>query len=262
MRKAIIPISLIAVLTVAALLPGCSLTGGGGIVIEKKEFTDFTSVDVGGPFAVEIIQSNSFNITISADGNYLDYIAVSKEGETLKIYLNPHHPFTDFTVKVRTFKAKITMPALHGLHLSGATKGTVTGFKSSDDFSLDVSGASSLNMNEIEVGNARFEISGASKVTGSIKASDVKFEVTGASKVELKGSTNNIVLNASGASNLNLVDFPLNNANVNLSGASEATTNVKEKLDVILSGASKLYFIGNPTMGNISISGASTIKHK
>ena len=61
---------------------------------------------------------------------------------------------------------------------------------------------------------------------------------------------------------IDLVDFPADYADAKLSGASEATINVKRKLDSVLSGASRLYFQGNPTIGDISISGASTIKHK
>jgi len=262
MRKTFILIILAAVLPAIALLLGCRATGPGSVVTEEKDVADFTSVDVSGTFEVEIIQSDSFSTTISADESFFDYIAVSKEGDTLRIYLNPRHTFTDFTLQARTLKAKITMPTLHGLNLSGASKGTVTGFKSAEDFSLDVSGASSLDMDDMEVDDVEFEISGASKVTGKLTADDAKFEVSGASKIELDGSANNIILNTSGASEVNLADFPLNNANANLSGASKATLNVKGRLDSILSDASSLYFEGNPTMGNISVSGASTIKHK
>ena len=261
MRKAIIPIILVAVLT-AALLSGCEVTGPGGVVTEEKDFADFTYVDVEGTFEVEIIQSDSFSTSVSADESFFDYIAVTKEGNTLRIYLKPRHVFTDFTLGAKTLKAKITMPALYGLQLSGASKATITGFKSSKDFNLNVSGASSVDIDDMEVGNIEFEISGASKVSGSVNASDVRFEVSGASQVELEGSANNIILNASGASKVNLADFPLSNANAKLSGASETTLDVKGRLDAILSDASRLYFQGNPTMGNISVTGASTIKHK
>lgn len=154
------------------------------------------------------------------------------------------------------------MPALYGLDVSGATKATISGFKSSEDFELEVSGASSLNMKDIEVGDAEFEISGASKVTGDMSADDVDFEVSGASKIELEGSANELVLDASGASDVNLADFTLQDADVELSGATEATVNLKGTLDCKVSAASSLYFLGNPTMGEIDISGASTIKHK
>ena len=261
MRKSIIPFVVVAALA-AALLSACTVIGPGSIVTEEKDFADFFYVDVEGTFEVEITQSDSFSTTISADESSFDYIAVSKEGETLRIYLNPRHTFTDFTFRAKTLQAKITMPNLHGLQLSGAAEGTVTGFKSSDDLSLDVSGASSLAMDDIEAGDVEFEISGASKVSGNLTAEETEFEVSGASQVKLEGATNNTILSASGASKVNLADFPLNNANIDLSGASETTLNAKGRLDARLSGASSLYFHGNPTMGNIEVTGASTIKHK
>ena len=101
MRKATTSIILVAVLA-AALLSGCDVTGAGGVVTEEKDVTGFTSVDVEGAFEVKIVQSNSFKTTISADECFFDYIAVSKVGDTLKIYLNPRHTFTDFTLGAKT----------------------------------------------------------------------------------------------------------------------------------------------------------------
>ena len=262
MRKAITPVVLTAVLIAAALFSGCTLTASGDIITEEKDFTDFTYVDVGSAFEVEITQSDSFSIIISADESLFDYVEVSKAGGTLKIYLKPHHIFTDFTLGAKTLKAEITMPALYGLQLSGASKGTITGFKSSQDFSLVVSGASSLETADIEVDDAEFEVSGASRVSGNMTADDTEFVVSGASSVELSGSADEIMVEVSGASRVDLADFPIKDADVKLSGASEATVNVKGRLDTVLSGASRLYFYGNPTMGNISVTGASTIKHK
>ncbi len=262
MKKAIIPILLVAALVGLTLLSSCSLTGPRNMITEEEKFTDFTNVDIGGSFEVEIVQANSFSITVSTERDLLDYITVSKEGETLRVYINPRQPFTDFTAIAKSFKAKITMPALTELRLSGTTRVTVTGFKSANNFKLDESGASSLSIDKIEAGDVEFKVSGASKLSGNIKAKGARFEVLGASNVELVGSAETIVLNASGASKANLPDFPTNTANINLSGASEATIDVKEKLDVVLSDASRLYFNGNPTMGTTSISDASTIKHQ
>lgn len=247
---------------IATLLAGCATTAPGGMVTEEKDFTDFTRVEVDGTFDIRITRSEEYSITLTSDKSFSDYIAVTRKGETLKIYLNPRHTFTDFTLQARTLKAEITMPALRGLSLSGASKGTITGFKSEEDFSLIVSGASSLSMDDIETGNAQFEISGASKVTGKLNASDIVFEVSGASGVRLDGSANNISADASGASTLNLANFPLNNAHLKLDGASEASINLSGRLDCFLNSASRLYFQGNPVMGNISVTGASTIKHQ
>jgi len=262
MSKAILSVTVVALLTAIALLSACTSTGPGSLVTEEKEFTDFTRVDVQGTFDVEITQSESFSITVSADRDFFDYVTVVKEGQTLRLYLNPHHAFTDFTQQARTLKAKIAMPALYGLRVSGASKATVSGFKSSADFTLDVSGASSVAIDDTKLGNAELIVSGDSKVSGSLNANNIDFEVSGASSVELMGSATSIMLTASGATNIDLEEFPLDNANVNLSGASEASLHIKGRLDCVLSDASRLYFQGNPTMGNESVSGASTIKHK
>jgi hypothetical protein len=52
------------------------------------------------------------------------------------------------------------------------------------------------------------------------------------------------------------------NADVILSGASDATINLAGRLDADLSGASKLEYIGEPTLGVMDATGASTVKRK
>ena len=199
---------------------------------QTYDYTDFTRVDVGYAFRVEITQSDSYSISITAPENLFPHIQVSKEGETLKIGLAQPAP-------IRGAKAEIAMPDLRALNFSGATKGTITGFSSSNDINLDLSGASNL--------------------AGDIQAGDAAVMLSGASRVELEGSAKDININASGASRVNLSRFPVNNAQVLLSGASTGTVNLNGRLDADLSGASKLSYIGEPTMGNINTSGASTL---
>ena len=107
-----------------------------------------------------------------------------------------------------------------------------------------------------------FDLSGASEVTGNIAISgDAQFNLSGASRVELEGSANDVIIRASGASNLKLADFSVHNADVSLSGASDATVNLDGRLDADLSGASNLSYIGEPTMGDIDISGGSELEN-
>jgi hypothetical protein len=253
-------LTIVAVLVVAVLASGCLLgvvTGSGNLISKEMDFSDFTRVEVGSAFEVEIIQADSYHVSVTADDNLFDYITVAKEGDTLKIALKPSYSY-DFL----TLRARVTMPNLYALDLSGATKGTVSGFDSSADLALDLSGASSLAMSDMSALDISLEASGASRVTGSIAAGDAEFDVSGASTVTLAGSANDIDIEASGASHVGLGDFPVNNAEVKLSGASRATVNLSGRLDVDLSGASNLSYIGEPTMGDISISGASTISSK
>lgn len=246
----------LVVIIVAGLLTACTVVKGSGVLkTEEMDFSNFTKVEVGGAFEVEIVQSDRFSVIITADDNLFEYIQVSKNGSTLKVRVRPAVVFHS-----ATHRAKITMPELINLELSGATHGTVTGFESVEDMDIEVSGASSLDMDEIMASNVTFDISGASQVTGEVDVDDVEFDVSGASTVRLQGMGDDMELDLSGASNAELDDFPVNDAYVDLSGASRATISVDGRLDGNLSGASKLIYEGNTTTVDVEISGASTMQ--
>ncbi len=78
--------------------------------------------------------------------------------------------------------------------------------------------------------------------------------------MQLEGSAGDLVVDASGASLAKLADFTVDNASVNLSGASNGTVNLGGRLDADLSGASSLGYIGEPTMGDIVLTDASNLK--
>ncbi len=258
MKKAIL--LLMGMLLVLLLVPSCfgEIIGSGNLETREFDYSDFTRVEVGSAFEVEVVQSDSFRISVTADDNLFDYLDVSKSGETLKIRLRFGYNYT-FCTK----RARITMPNLYGLNLSGATHGTVEGFSSSHDFILGLSGVSSLGMADMAAGDIEFELSGASNLTGSITArGNAELDLSGASSVTLSGSAEDIDINASGASHLEMENFPVNDADVSFSGASSGTINLDGTLDASLSGGSHLEYIGELTLGDLDISGGSTISKK
>ena len=258
MKKAIVAI-LAMTLLISIMIAGCEgvVTGSGNLETKQYNFSDFNRVDIGYAFEVEIDQSSSYSISITADDNLFKHIQVIKDGETLKIGFK-----RILSLGSVTLKAKVTMPQLRGLEFSGATRGTVSGFSSTENLDVDVSGASSLDLVDISAGDIKFEVSGASEVIGDIAAGDADFDVSGASTVQLEGSAIDIVADAFGASRVKLAAFSIDNADVELSGASIGTVKLDGRLDADLSGASKLDYIGEPTMGTINISGGSSLSKK
>ena len=258
MKKIIGSIVLVAVMITVLLLAGCSAAiikkEPGPTVTREYDYTDFTVVEVGSAFTVEIIPADTYSISISAGENVFDHIEVTKSGGKLEIGLN-----TIFFHFLRAPRVKITMPGLTGLHLSGASEGNVTGFSSSRDFDLSLSGASELYM-ELEAGDFEGELSGASELSGNLVATGCDFTLSGASEIDLTGSGGDIKIDASGASQLDLEDFSVNNADIDFSGASDGSVNVNGRLDVSLSGASLLEYSGSPTLGDLDLSGGSQIK--
>jgi hypothetical protein len=251
-------IAVIIFIAAAAIIAGAFFSGTwpfGNTVTRYEDFSDFTIVDIGSAFEAEITQSNSYSIKITADENIMEHIQVSKTGETLSISIKP-----GILIQAVTLKADITMPELHELRFSGATHGIATGFSSPHNLTLTLSGASSLDP-DISAGHAEISLSGASNLKGTLTASgDAKLIISGASTVELTGSAEDLEIGeGAGASHLDLSTFPVTNANVNLSGGSSATIKLDGRLDADISGASHLYYIGEPTMGNIVTSGGSTV---
>jgi len=226
---------------------------------EKKDFRDFTHVDAGHACEVEIVWSDSYSVSITAGDNIIKSVKVVKQDETLKL----RRSLSSFRGLIPgTFSAKITMPVLKGLDLSGASKGAISGFSSKSNFGANLRGASSLAMKNMSTSDMKFKLVGASKATGQIKGAGAEFNLSGASRVELEGSASNTVIDAAGASHVDLASFHVGNANIKLSGASHGTVNIDGQLDANLSGASKLHWLGKPVMGDMKMAGSSTIGSK
>jgi hypothetical protein len=229
----------------AALLAGCviptgtSITGSGNLVTREETYAGFDKVDVSNAFEIDISQDASFSTVISFDDNLAQYLRVVKDGNTLKIGLRPGRLYN---IRNATLQAKVAMPVLTGLDASGASRCTVTGFKSARNLSVDVSGSSSLR--------------------GDIEAGDATFDVSGSGQVTLAGLAQNVTIDASGGSEVNLADFRVNDAAVDASGSSTVTVNVAGRLDAEASGSSGVYYLGNPALGDTNTSGSSTIKHR
>jgi hypothetical protein len=254
---------LVGLLLTTLLISGCQsvlVTRSGDAETRQFNFTEFTRVDIGSAFIYEVKQSNTYSISITANDNLFDDIKVAKEGQTLKI--EREVPWTLFNFGSDRPKAIITMPELRGLDLSGATRGTVTNFSSTENLDVELSGASSLDLVGMSAGDVKFDISGASDVAGALKAEGIDLDISGASSIQLEGSANDMGIEASGASHLKLSGLTVNDANVTLSGASDCTLNLSGRLDIELSGASELEYIGEPTLGTMDITGASTLKKK
>jgi hypothetical protein len=230
-------IALVALIACGPIVIGGGITGSGASETRTFDYTGFTRLDVGSAIPVEVTRADQFGISVTADNNLWPYVIVSKSGDTLRITLESGHSYLNTHIR-----AKVSMPALSAMDLSGAVSGTITGFSSESDF--------------------QGTLSGASKLTGDLTAGDVTLRLSGASSVTLTGSGTSLDANASGASSLNLDGFKVTNAEVTMTGASHGSLDVTGRLDVSLSGASSLQYSGNPTLGRQNISGASSLRSR
>ncbi|MFC1993354.1 head GIN domain-containing protein [Chloroflexota bacterium] len=239
MKKTLIAVLVVLLCTFGVLL-GCGtirITGSGNPITEDYNFSNFTKVEAHNGFQVELTKSSIFSIEITVDDNVIEDLEVSKSGDTLSIQLKGTRIYNSVTLR-----AVITMPDLYKVDLSGGSRASITGFSSSHDFSV--------------------ELSGGSRVSGDITTANANFDLSGGSRVDLSGSADDLAVHGSGGSQLDLETFPVDKADINLSGGSRATVNVNGTIDLNLSGGSRVTYVGEPTMGDIDLSGDSTISKK
>ncbi len=226
---------------------------------QEPSLVDFSRVYVKSAIEVDITQSGTYSVSVVVEN--FDARNVSLVREADKLVISRRRTFKSLlAAPVARIKVNISMPELAELDLSGASRGTVTGFASDSSMTAALSGASMLTLNNISAGEFKGDISGASRLKGQLVAAQgAEMKVRGASTVELTGSAPRLVIDASGASRFELAAFPTHDAEVNAQGASSGTISLDGTLNARLGGASRLLYAGKPALGRISVSGASTI---
>ncbi len=228
-------------LIAAVLLAGCAglpsftaMRGSGNPVTQTYDFSNFDKLSISHAFQAEVTAGDGYSVEVMVDDNLVDRLRVEQRGDTVAIGLDPTTALSNATLR-----ARVTMPALASLDASGASRVTLSGFRSSSDMRVDASGAST--------------------VSGDLESGDLNADVSGASTLRLRGSGDALRAVASGASTADLSDFAVADADVEASGASRINVNASGRLNAEASGASSVRYTGNPTLGRISESGGSSV---
>ena len=236
---------LVLLLTSMLLLMNCveylfsyeTVIGSGNIIKLEKSISNFKRVDVSHAFDINISYGSKYKVELIINDNIEKYVLIEKRGNILNIGLKQ-----GIRCKNTNLEVEITMPDIYSVSGSGASNISV------EDFNFD---------HAFEI-----SLSGASEFDGFMKTGDLYIDLSGASELECTGAGNDLEIDGSGACEIDLGNFKINNADIDLSGASEVVINVSGVLNVDLSGASEILYYGNPKMGSISTSGASNIKHR
>lgn len=129
--------------------------------------------------------------------------------------------------------------------------------------SLEVSGASDIIINDALKSNAiRMKFSGASDIRGKVDIENLVMNISGASTLKLNGHATNLTLEASGASDLKNYELSVDNCIAVISGASDIRLTINKSISAKASGASTLYYKGEPQQRNVESSGASSIAQR
>ena len=104
---------------------------------------------------------------------------------------------------------------------------------------------------------------GAVKLTAKqLSGPTFALESKGASEVTLDGSVDQLLVDMTGASQLAADRLQAKTAEISTTGAGDADVAVSDTLKVVITGAGKVTYSGNPSSIKKQITGAGSIRHK
>ena len=207
------------------------------ITVQERAVTNYTGIEVSSAFEVDIeFSATEEKVEVEASANLQPYIEVDNYGNNLRIKFRNHTNIRgNATLRVHI----LTKTPLNYFAAAGACHITLKNKLIADDVTISLSGASHF--------------------LGEIEASSVTTFIDGASGIDLNGSADLFYVDASGASQIGEFGMVVQNANVQLSGASNASLSVNGVINVDGSGASIFRYKGNAVFDNLNLSGGAQI---
>jgi len=177
-------------------------SGSGHIASEKRDLSGFNAIEVGGTFQVEIVAQKDFDVEVTGDNNLLPLIKTEVDGGVLRIQrdgrMSPTKPIL----------IRVSAPDINSMEISGAAAVTAGGLKNNRT-SVELSGKSDLKIAG-QTDNFVVELTGASYLDAeNLNAVDATVDTSGASSV-LVNATGKLTADASGASTVTYIATPTN----------------------------------------------------
>lgn len=203
-------------------------TSGWADITPNNNFND---IEINGFVETEIIYSETRKIITSAP----DHIDVKALGNKIDIDMKNRNFRGN---NIPNFKLKIYTPELVSIETDGLTKTIVSGFNQ-NMMKVEVSGNSTLVLNNNNLQQLEAKIEGLSALEGSSTINDASIKLEGMSTLRAK----------------NLI---IQNLKIKADGASNAEVNVAKNIQGNLNGASNLSYSGQPLL-DVKTSGASKV---
>ena len=271
------------IISIAALLV-CLIAGAGTVTKNYDSLKKFNGIQICNAFQATLIQGDEYKAVVTIDTEFEEDLEVSVIGSMLYVRIKDKDPRANIrNISRKKFLVTITAPELSQINLTGTAtlKSDYKWVSPMEHFTLDLSGAakaSNLRLEGAELkatieGNANagivgdfdqvnIESSGTSTLFLIGNYEDISVESRGTAKVSFIGTAETIRSNSTMSSYLDAIELKVNEADIKCSGASKATINVLEKLDVELRGLSTCQYRSSNSLLSVTpdVSRASSFK--
>lgn len=192
--------------------------------------------------------------------NHADFDAIEAGGE-IQVAVKPgnYYDIRIYGTDQNKVKARVRNGILVLSHEDKLSKDTRITIELPELNKVYASGAAQFDIRGFGVGDLYIEGTGASRIRFDGNLDELEADMSGASELRILGKGKKFALEGSGATHIYADDYVVEEAEVNLSGASEANMHVSMELDAEASGAAILNYSGKPIVVNKEKSGAARI---
>ena len=204
------------------------VTGTGPVTAEKRGISDFTIIDISAPVTANIHVKPGAKTSLELKGykNLLDEIDTEVEGNTLRIETeNAFDLDTGQDIYV-----EITVGSLDELDIHGSADAKIDGPVTGGQFTLTISGAGDVILEDVHVSDLVATISGAGDV-----------DIT-------SGSAQHADFRISGAGNIHAFGLQAEDVTAKVSGAGDVNVTALKNLEAKVSGAGSIHYKGKPAL--------------
>jgi len=202
--------------------------------VQVRTVSNFTAIDVSSSIDLYLSMGENAVAVSAKESSFTDKITTEVKNGTLYIGVSGNG------WGAKSLKAYVSIKTINKLVASGASDVFVDGSLSGTDLSIYISGASDFK--------------------GAVNATNLRLEASGSSDFHMSGTGTNAKIKLSGSSDLKGYELVIDNCDIEATGSSDVKITVNKELRATASGASDIYYKGDPTVKDVKSSGASDIK--
>jgi hypothetical protein len=206
---------------------------------ETRDVGDFDEIIMRVSGKVLITQGNKNEVILEGDEDLLEEIETEVRGGRLSIK-NERERWWSSSRRRERLTVYITVKKLRGAYISGSGDIVSQNTLKTDDFTASIAGSG-----DIEI---------------ALEADYVEAKISGSGNIELSGSSDRARLSISGSGKYVADKLEVGDYRVSMSGSGRGSINLNGDLDVRISGSGKIYYMGNPTSVNSSVSGSGSVR--
>lgn len=205
---------------------------------ETRPLGHFTEVHSGGSWEVILEEGNKEEVRIEASGVDLSKVRTEIEGNELKLGLVKG---SYNRVKLNFY---VTYKSLEGLRCSGSGEIKVNSDVVAEEFNLGLSGSGDIIMQ-------------------SLRADELDASISGSAKIQIEsGAIGEAVISQSGSGDFEAEEVTFEELEVKKSGSGDTYVGDLGEISVRSSGSGDIVYSGSPRMGDIKVSGSSSIRKR